>query len=179
MKKFGIIFFLAIVLLISGCQKNSSKDELAEAQKNVDQIASSFKIPKIDGYEISSVQHVLPPKDEQGKFIGDNQKVVIAYTKNKGKLEKLSDDEKGNNERKILYGPYQGDTSILITHSNLPEELDNGMITIGTELVERAKVGKHTLLIYNTTKGSITMDFNNFDDDTLLTIAEPIINENK
>jgi hypothetical protein len=179
MKKIGFILFLAIVLIISGCQKNSSKDELSEAQKNVDKIASSFKIPTIDGYEVGFVQHVFPPKDEDGKFIGDNQQVVITYTKNKGKLEKLTDEEKGDNNRKILYGPYQGDTAIKITHSNVPSELDSETITVGTELVQRAKVGEHTLLVYNTAKGSISMDFNNFDDDTILSIAKQIINENK
>ncbi|SFD79204.1 hypothetical protein SAMN05216378_1443 [Paenibacillus catalpae] len=183
MNKYGFIFFIAILLLISGCQKNDSNDELVKAQNNVNVIASSFKIPTLDGYEVSSIRHIFPPKDKQGIFIGDKQDVIVTYTKNKGKMEKTSNEQneqKVSPETEVLYGPYQGDTIIEITHSNLQNDLDNsGTIVVAEELVKRAKVGEHTFLVFNTAKGSITMNFNNLDDDNSLSIAQQVIKENK
>lgn len=85
MNKFGYIFFIAaIIFLISGCQKDGSNDEIAKAQAQVSALASSFSIPTLDGYEVSYIQHKFPPKDKEGNFIGDNQEVLVTYTKTKG-----------------------------------------------------------------------------------------------
>ncbi|WP_234541967.1 hypothetical protein, partial [Paenibacillus pseudetheri] len=110
MKKFGFIFLIVIISIVSGCQKDVSNDELAKAQVEVSTLAASFKIPTLEGYEVSFVQHKFPPKDKQGEFIGNNQEVLVTYTKNKGNLDKLSDEQKSSDEKEILYGPYQGDT---------------------------------------------------------------------
>lgn len=180
MKKFGFIFLIVIISIVSGCQKDVSNDELAKAQVEVSTLAASFKIPTLEGYEVSFVQHKFPPKDKQGEFIGNNQEVLVTYTKNKGNLDKLSDEQKSSDEKEILYGPYQGDTLIEITHSNIQADLnDADMIEISGEQVQKIENDKYTFLVFNVAKGSITMNFNNLDEDTIQRIAQQIVNENK
>lgn len=106
----------------------------------VSALGSSFSIPPLDGYEVSYVQHKFPPKDKQGNFIGDNQEVLVTYTKNKGKLEKLTKEQKASNEREIIYGPYQGETLIEITYSNNQVDLnDADFIDISGNQVQKIK----------------------------------------
>ncbi|GMK44003.1 hypothetical protein PghCCS26_11300 [Paenibacillus glycanilyticus] len=62
MKKLGMLF-CACLLLLTGCQ--SSNDGLAKAQEKIDQSNLSFKIPKLDGYEVNYVQLVGPPKESR------------------------------------------------------------------------------------------------------------------
>ncbi|WP_201004130.1 hypothetical protein [Paenibacillus glycanilyticus] len=179
MNKYGFIFFLAVIFLLSGCQKDGSNNDLSKAQENVSAIASSFNIPTLDGYEVSSIQHKFPPRDKQGNFIGDNHEVLITYTKNKGKLEKLSDEQKSN-EEEILYGPYQGNTFIEITYSNIQTNLDKAdIIEINGEQVQKLKNDKYTFLVFNIAKGSITMNFNDLDEDKIQSIAQQVVNDNK
>ncbi|WP_234541964.1 hypothetical protein, partial [Paenibacillus pseudetheri] len=110
----------------------------------------------------------------------NNQEVLVTYTKNKGNLDKLSDEQKSSDEKEILYGPYQGDTLIEITHSNIQADLnDADMIEISGEQVQKIENDKYTFLVFNVAKGSITMNFNNLDEDTIQRIAQQIVNENK
>ncbi|MEK3659126.1 hypothetical protein NSQ29_06155 [Paenibacillus sp. FSL F4-0236] len=181
MNKSGFIFFIAaIIFLISGCQKAGFNDELAKAQVQVSALGSSFSIPTLDGYEVSYIQHKFPSKDKQGNFIGDNQEVLVTYTKNKGKLEKLTKEQKASNEREIIYGPYQGETLIEITYSNNQVDLnDADIIGISGNQVQKIKKDDYTFLAFNASKGSITLKFNSLDEDTILSIAQQVVNENK
>ncbi|GLX68054.1 hypothetical protein [Paenibacillus glycanilyticus] len=179
MNKFGLVCFTAIVLLLSGCQGKSSNDELSKAEKNVDQLAASFKISKLDGYEVSSVQHTFPPKDKEGNFIGNNQEVLITYTDHIGKLEKVTKEQQTSDEREFLYGPYQGESVIEITHSNMQNNLDGAeMIEISGTQVQKVISSEHTFEVFNVANGSITMNFNGMDEDRIQSIAQQIINEN-
>ncbi|WP_201004312.1 hypothetical protein [Paenibacillus glycanilyticus] len=177
MKKLGMLFCVCL-LLLTGCQ--SSNDGLAKAQEKIDQSNLSFKIPKLDGYEVNYVQLVGPPKDEQGKAIGDKQEVLVAYTNHKGKLIKPADEQKANKDRDILYGPYQGETFITITYSNFKSDLDNSQETIiGGEQVRRAAAGERTLLVFNGGEGSITLEYNKLDEAAITKLTEQVIKENK
>ncbi|OMD42273.1 hypothetical protein [Paenibacillus odorifer] len=181
MNKFGYIFFIAaIIFLISGCQKDGSNDEIAKAQAQVSALASSFSIPTLDGYEVSYIQHKFPPKDKEGNFIGDNQEVLVTYTKNKGKLEMLTKEQKASNEREIIYGPFQGETLIEITYTNRKVDLnDADIIDVSGNQVQKIKNSNYTFLAFNASKGSITLKFNSLDEDTILSIAQQVVNENK
>ncbi|AIQ35814.1 hypothetical protein R50345_14980 [Paenibacillus sp. FSL R5-0345] len=181
MNKFGYIFFIAaIIFLISGCQKDGSNDEIAKAQAQVSALASSFSIPTLDGYEVSYIQHKFPPKDKEGNFIGDNQEVLVTYTKNKGKLEMLTKEQKASNEREIIYGPFQGETLIEITYTNTQVDLnDADIIDVSGNQVQKIKNSDYTFLVFNASKGSITLKFNSLDEDTILSTAQQVFNENK
>ncbi|WP_375102912.1 hypothetical protein [Paenibacillus sp. RS8] len=181
MNKFGYIFFIAaIIFLISGCQKDGSNDELAKAQAQVSALASSFSIPTLDGYEVSYIQHKFPPKDKEGNFIGDNQEVLVTYTKNKGKLEMLTKEQKASNEREIIYGPFQGETLIEIAYTNTQVDLnDADIIDVSGNQVQKIKNSNYTFLAFNASKGSITLKYNSLDEETILSIAQQVVNENK
>lgn len=180
MKKFGFILFITFIFIVSGCQKDGSNDELAKARKEVSALAASFKIPTLEGYEVSFAQHKSPPKDKQGKLIGNNQEVLVTYTKNKGNLDKLSDDQKSSDQKEILYGPYQGDTLIEITYSNFQADLnDADVIDISGEQILKFENDKYTFLVFNVDNGSISMNFNNLDEDSIQRIAQQIVDENK
>lgn len=181
MNKFGYIFFIAaIIFLISGCQKDGSNDEIAKAQAQVSALASSFSIPTLDGYEVSYIQHKFPPKDKEGNFIGDNQEVLVTYTKNKGKLEMLTKEQKASNEREIIYGPFQGETLIEIAYTSTQVDLnDADIIDVSGNQVQKIKNSIYTFLAFNASKGSITLKYNSLDEDTILSIAQQVVNENK
>ncbi|NIK67079.1 hypothetical protein [Paenibacillus sp. BK720] len=137
MKKLGM-FFCACLLLLAGCQ--SSANGLARAQEKIEQSNLTFKIPKLNGYEATYVQHVSPPMDEKGNAIGDKHEILVAYTNHKGKLVKLADEQKANKD--ILYGPYQGETFITITYNSFESDLDDSQdIVIDGEQVQRAAAG--------------------------------------
>ncbi|ACT00442.1 hypothetical protein [Paenibacillus sp. JDR-2] len=176
MKKLGMLFCVCLLLLY-GCR--SSDNGLANAQEKIEQSNLSFKIPKLDGYEVIYVQRVGPPKDEQGKAIGDKQEVLVAYANHKGKLVKPAGEQKANKD--ILYGPYQGETLIAITYSNYGSELDNSqVIIIGGEQVQRAvAAGERTLLVFNGEEGSITLEYNKLDEAAITSLTEQVIKENK
>ncbi|MCK9858857.1 hypothetical protein [Paenibacillus sp. ATY16] len=177
MKKLGMLFCVCL-LLLTGCQ--SSNDGLAKAQEKIDQSNLSFKIPKLDGYEVNYVQLVGPPKDEQGNAMGDKQEVLVTYTDHKGKLMKPAEEQKADKERDILYGPYQGETFITITYSSFESDLDNSQdIVIDGEQVQKAVAGERTLLLFNGEEGSIMLEYNKLDQAAITQLTEQVIKENK
>lgn len=181
MKKLGIMLIFVCILGTTGCQihHSDSDNELLKAQAEVDKSDLDFKIPKLNGYEVSYVQHEYPPKDEQGSTIGNSQEVLVTYTKNKGKLTKLTQEQKANDDREIWYGPYEGDTLIEISYRNIPSDLDNSdIVQIGGEQVQKAQIGKHTFLLFNSGKGSITMNYNNLDEAEISRVAQQVIDQN-
>ncbi|MGO4106284.1 hypothetical protein AB4Y93_01155 [Paenibacillus sp. YAF4_2] len=179
-KRLGLMLFLVAILLATGCQSNNSNNELDEAQKKIDKSNLAFEIPKLDGYEVSYVHHVFPPQDKQGNVLGNKQEVFITYTDNKGKLNKLTNEQKGNDEREILYGPYQGDTKIELTYSTIQSNLEKSeMVEMDGEKVQRVKIGEHTFFLFNGDKGSITMNYSNLDEATMTSITQQVIKESK
>lgn len=53
------------------------------------------------------------------------------------------------------------------------------MIEISDEQVLKFEKDKYTFLIFNVDNGSISMNFNNLDEDTIQRIAQQIVDENK
>lgn len=172
------MLFLLTLLIATGCQSNNSNNGLDQAQEKIDKSNLAFKIPKIDGYEVSYVHLESPPKDKQGNTFGDNKEVFITYTNNKGSLNKLTKEQKVNDEREILYGPYQGDTKIELTFSTIPSDLDKSeMVDFDGKKVQRAENGEHTFVLFSGDKGSIIMNYNKLDEATITRITQQVIKE--
>lgn len=180
MRKLGLLLFLVSFGLTTGCSADNSNHDLLNVQKEIDQSNLAFHIPIIDGYEVSYVQHAYPPKDPQGNAIGSGQEVLVTYTNHKGQLNKLTAEQKVNNDREILYGPYQGYTLIEITYSNMTGDLDKSeLVEMDGEQVQRLAVGEHTFLLFNSGHGSITMNYNNLDEAAVSRLTKTIIEEVK
>jgi len=56
---------------------------------------------------------------------------------------------------------------------------DADIIGISGNQVQKIKKDDYTFLAFNASKGSITLKFNSLDEDTILSIAQQVVNENK
>lgn len=94
--------------------------------------------------------------------------------------EMLTKEQKASNEREIIYGPFQGETLIEITYTNTQVDLNEAdIIDVSGNQVQKIKNSDYTFLVFNTSKGSFTLKFNSLDEDTILSIAQQVVNENK
>ncbi|QAY68061.1 hypothetical protein [Paenibacillus protaetiae] len=178
MKKLSLLFFLVWMVLAAGCQNQNSDKQLVTAQNLIDNASLNFQIPKLDGYDVSSVQLTYPPKENQGAAGGNHLDVLVAYTANKGELIQPANEQNTSGEKQFLYGPYEGNTAIEITYSNRTSDLDSSeTIDIGGNKLQKAITGGHTFLLFHNGNGSILMNYNHLDDETISKITAEIVKQ--
>ncbi|MFD5854064.1 hypothetical protein ACFWGC_28550 [Cytobacillus pseudoceanisediminis] len=117
-----LAFIVLTFLVLVGCADGREKSPMASIKKEMEEaLGADIVIPNLDGYQINYAEIQNPPVFED-KPLGDSQIATITYTKNRGKLVELTDKQKeaieNANERKILFGEFEGERLVTLEVSN-------------------------------------------------------------
>jgi len=155
-------------------------DGLVDARREVQRVYPDAGIPNIEGVELSLAykdkSFSLPDElksDEADPM--DKDSIVLVYSREKGKLR--SEDTLPIEE--LLYGPYEGDQTLLLTLSERPATVQGSEARVveGTE-IQVAKLQNHT--IYATARpNDVTYTLqagtdSGFEEDELLGILSQV-----
>ncbi|CAM4357398.1 hypothetical protein [Saccharibacillus endophyticus] len=175
-----LLIFALLATSLSACSSTPAEpDGLADARREVQRVYPDAGIPNIEGVELSLAykdkSFSLPDElksDEADPM--DKDSIVLVYSREKGKLK--SEDTL---PEELLYGPYEGDQTLLLTLSERPATVQGSEARVveGTE-IQVAKLQNHT--IYATARpNDVTYTLqastdSGFEEDELLGILSQV-----
>lgn len=143
-----LIIFIVFIGLI-GC--TPVKTDVKDLNGEIRQYGIDAEIPEIDGLVPIYVHVHFPLVDGNGNSIGDHSALVITYSEKKGANVGIPDEEKETADRKILYGPYDGEKVMDMTISNAENHLEGAedlSMSDGTK-IEFKQSNDRVLFVFN------------------------------
>ncbi|MFF2484258.1 hypothetical protein [Paenibacillus sp. NPDC058071] len=135
-KYIGLLF---IMLTLVGC--TSKNDILENVSQEIKNYGISAEVPQVDDLAVNFV-YVLPSPTATG----DVNTVVISYTERKGELLKPNSNQ-NESKKKVLYGPFEGDSIFNLSISNVENSLDNASSTTVADLKMEYTVTNDRLIL--------------------------------
>ncbi|WP_349407839.1 hypothetical protein [Pseudalkalibacillus sp. SCS-8] len=157
-----LIFIVSCIMLLAGCTISSTNGLPEDIKEEMEEhVGFNVSLPEDTDYEVSYVDIQFPP-EVNGKANGSRHVADIAFSENIGKKKDLPSTS--NEDQKVLYGPYEGDSVITLTISNMPNQMSDAkekkIKHVTVEYAEANKNGSDFLFIsFNTDKGSFFTTF--------------------